>query len=78
LKGSIPARKDANTSLYPTYLKYALVQWKGDTLAGSLTHGVVANNKWNTDIDSALGIFLQTKNVAKFQSALVAAAKKDA
>ena len=78
LKGSIPARKDANVKLYPTYLKYALSQWKGDSLAGSLTHGVVANNKWNTDIDSALGLFLQTKNVARFQSALVAAAKKNA
>ena len=78
LKGSIPARKDANVKLYPTYLKYALSQWKGDSLAGSLTHGVVANNKWNTDIDSALGLFLQTKNVARFQSALVTAAKKNA
>jgi glucose/mannose transport system substrate-binding protein len=78
LKGSIPARKDANVKLYPTYLKYALSQWKGDSLAGSLTHGVVASNKWNTDIDSALGLFLQTKNVARFQSALVAAAKKNA
>jgi glucose/mannose transport system substrate-binding protein len=78
LKGSIPARKDANVRLYPTYLKYALSQWKGDSLAGSLTHGVVASNKWNTDIDSALGLFLQTKNVARFQSALVAAAKKNA
>ena len=78
LKGSIPARTDANAKLYPTYLKYALSQWKGDSLAGSLTHGVVANNKWNTDIDSALGLFLQTKNVARFQSALVTAAKKNA
>ena len=78
LKGSIPARKDANPKLYDTYLKYALSQWKGDSLAGSLTHGVVANNKWNTDIDSALGLFLQTKNVARFQSALVTAAKKNA
>jgi glucose/mannose transport system substrate-binding protein len=77
LKGSIPARKDANAKLYPAYLKYALVQWKGDSLAGSLTHGVVASNKWNTDIDSALGLFLQTKSVARFQSALVAAAKKN-
>jgi glucose/mannose transport system substrate-binding protein len=78
LKGSIPARKDANAKLYPTYLKYALSQWKGDALAGSLTHGVVASNKWNTDIDSALGIFLQTKNVARFQAALATAAKKSA
>jgi glucose/mannose transport system substrate-binding protein len=78
LKGSIPARKDANAKLYPTYLKYALSQWKGDSLAGSLTHGVVASNKWNTDIDSALGVFLQTKNVARFQAALATAAKKSA
>jgi glucose/mannose transport system substrate-binding protein len=78
LKGSIPARKDANAKLYGTYLKFALNQWKSDKLAGSLAHGVVANNKWNTDIDSALGLFLQTKNVGTFQSALVTAAKKRA
>jgi glucose/mannose transport system substrate-binding protein len=78
LKGSIPARKDANPKLYGTYLKWALAQWKSDKLAGSLTHGVVASNAWNTDIDSALGLFVQTKNVSRFQSALVTAAKKRA
>jgi glucose/mannose transport system substrate-binding protein len=76
LKGSIPARKDANPKLYDTYLKWALKQWKTDKLAGSLTHGVVASNAWNTDIDTALGLFLQNKNVGNFQSALVSAAKK--
>ena len=76
LKGSIPARKDANPKLYDTYLKWALKQWKSDKLAGSLTHGVVASNAWNTDIDTALGLFLQNKNVGNFQSALVSAAKK--
>jgi len=76
LKGSIPARKDANPKLYDTYLKWALKQWKTDKLAGSLTHGVVASNAWNTDIDTALGLFLQNKNVGNFQSALVTAAKK--
>jgi glucose/mannose transport system substrate-binding protein len=78
LKGSIPARKDAKASLYDTYLKWALKQWKSDKLAGSLTHGVVASNAWNTDIDTALGVFVQGKNVSKFQSALVSAAKKRA
>jgi len=78
LKGSIPARKDANAKLYGTYLKWALAQWKTDKLAGSLTHGVVASNAWNTDIDTALGLFVQTKNVSRFQSALVTAAKKRA
>jgi glucose/mannose transport system substrate-binding protein len=78
LKGSIPARKDANPKKYGAYLKWALKQWKTDKLAGSLTHGVVASNAWNTDIDTALGLFLQNKNVGDFQSALVSAAKKRA
>jgi glucose/mannose transport system substrate-binding protein len=78
VKGSIPARKDANTKLYGAYLKTALKDWKGDALAGSLAHGVVASNAWNADIDTALGLFLQSKNVARFQTALVAAARKNA
>jgi glucose/mannose transport system substrate-binding protein len=78
LKGSIPARKDANPKLYDTYLKWALKQWKADKLAGSLTHGVVASNAWNTDIDSALELFVQSKNVSRLQSSLVSAAKKRA
>ena len=78
VKGSIPARQDANPKLYGTYLKWALKQWKTDKLAGSLTHGVVASNAWNADIDTALGLFVQSKDVAKFQTALVSAAKKNA
>jgi glucose/mannose transport system substrate-binding protein len=78
VKGSIPARKDANTKLYGPYLKTALRDWKADALAGSLTHGVVAPAAWATDIGTALGLYLQSKNVARFQTALVAAAKKNA
>jgi glucose/mannose transport system substrate-binding protein len=78
LKGSIPARKDAQASKYGPYLKWALSQWKSNKLAGSLAHGVVASNAWNTDIDTALGLFMQNKNVDRFQSALVSAAKKRA
>jgi glucose/mannose transport system substrate-binding protein len=78
VKGSIPARQDANAKLYGPYLKWALKQWKTNTLAGSLAHGVVASNAWNTDIDTALGLFVQNKDVAKFQAALVADAKKRA
>ena len=78
VKGSIPARTDANRALYNAYLKWALTQWKTNKLAGSLTHGVVANNAWSTDIDTALGLFLQSKDTAKFQTSLAAAAKKRA
>jgi glucose/mannose transport system substrate-binding protein len=78
VKGSIPARTDANPKLYGPYLKWALVQWKKDKLAGSLAHGVVAPGAWYKDIDTALGLFLSNKDVERFQDALVAAAKKRA
>lgn len=76
-KGSIPARKDADASLYTGYLSWTLQQWQspGTKLAGSFWHGVAANNKWHTDIDTAVGLFLQSKDVGKLQSSLVAAAK---
>jgi glucose/mannose transport system substrate-binding protein len=77
VKGSIPARQDANRKLYGPYLRWALTQWKTDKLAGSLTHGVVANNAWNSQIDSALGLFVQTHDVKTFQKALAAAHDKN-
>ncbi|MGW5262969.1 ABC transporter substrate-binding protein [Microbispora sp. NPDC004025] len=75
LKGSIPARKDADQSLYKDYLSWSLEQWSGSKLAGSIQHGVVANDAWRTAITDAVGLFQQDKDVAKFQQALVAAAK---
>jgi len=77
LKGSIPARTDADASLYKDYLAWALEQWKGSKLAGSMWHGVTVNNAWHTDIDTAVGLFLQDNNVGNFQKALVDAATKN-
>lgn len=78
IKGSIPARTDTNPALYGTYLKWNLKQWKTDKLACSLAHGCIASNAWNADVDTALGLFLQNKDVAAFQKALVAAHTKNA
>jgi glucose/mannose transport system substrate-binding protein len=75
VKGSIPARQDANPKLYGTYLKWALKQWKTDKLAGSFYHGVVCPNAWKTKVDNALGLFLQNKDVSSLQSTLSSAAK---
>jgi glucose/mannose transport system substrate-binding protein len=76
-KGSIPARKDADKSLYTGYLQTAFEEWNNPQtkLAGSFWHGVNANNKWHTDIDTAIGLFLQSRDVAKLQQGLVSAAK---
>jgi glucose/mannose transport system substrate-binding protein len=47
--------------------------WASDRVVGSLTHGVVANDSWKSEIDTALGLFLLDGNVEAFQTALVAA-----
>ena len=73
VKGSIPARSDADRSLYGEYLLSAMDDWASDRVVGSLTHGVVANDAFKSEIDTSLGLFLADGNVEGFQSALVAA-----
>jgi glucose/mannose transport system substrate-binding protein len=73
VKGSIPARSDGDKSLYDVYLQSAMADWASNTVVGSLTHGVVANDSWKSEIDTSLGLFLGTRDVAGFQTALVAA-----
>jgi glucose/mannose transport system substrate-binding protein len=78
VKGSICARTDCNQALFNEYLQAAGKDWSTDTVVGSLTHGVVANDAWKAKIDTALGLFLASPTgVADFQTALVAACKSD-
>lgn len=74
VKGSIPARSDGDRALYGEYLLSAMDDWASDTVVGSLTHGVVANDSWKDEINTAVGLFLIDGDVAAFQAALVAAA----
>jgi len=73
VKGSICARTDCDPSLFGEYLQSAMEDWSSNTVSGSLTHGVVANDSWKSEIDTALGLFVADQNVENFQSALVAA-----
>ena len=73
VKGSIPARSDGDVDLYGVYLQSAMNDWANDTVVGSLTHGVVANDSWKTEIDTALGLFLAGGSADDLQAALVAA-----
>jgi len=74
VKGSIPARSDADRSLYGEYLLSAMDDWASNRVVGSLTHGVVANDSWKSEIDTAIGLFLLDGDVAGFQAALTQAA----
>jgi len=73
VKGSICARTDCDKTLFGVYLQSAMDDWASNTVVGSLTHGVVANDSWKSEIDTALGLFIQDGNVEGFQAALVAA-----
>jgi len=73
VKGSICARTDCDPSLFGVYLQSAMADWSTDKVSGSLTHGVVANDSWKSEIDTALGLFMADRDVDGFQAALVAA-----
>jgi len=73
VKGSICARTDCDKNLFGVYLQSAMDDWSSNVVVGSLTHGVVANDSWKSEIDTALGLFVQNGDLATFQSALVAA-----
>lgn len=74
VKGSICARTDCDPNLFGPYLQSAIADWSTDRVVGSLTHGVVANDAWKAEIDTAIGLFLADGDLAAFQAALAAAA----
>jgi glucose/mannose transport system substrate-binding protein len=73
VKGSICARTDCDKALFGVYLQSAMDDWSTNVVVGSLTHGVVANDSWKSEIDTALGLFIQNGDPATFQAALVSA-----
>jgi glucose/mannose transport system substrate-binding protein len=72
VKGSIPARTDGDSSLYTGYLATPFKDWTATdtTIVGSLAHGVVADNAWKAEIDSALQEFVGSGDAAAFASAV--------
>lgn len=75
VKGSIPARTDGDESLYTGYLAMPFHDWTDPetTIVGSLAHGVVADNSWKAEIDSALQEFVGSGDSAGFAEAVKAA-----
>ena len=75
VNGSICPRIDCDESLFGKYQQSAMEDWSNSIIVGSLTYGVVANDSWKTDIDSALGLYLKDEDPAAFQTALAEACK---
>lgn len=80
LKGSIPAREDADPANYADspYLESALEEWQsGPELAGSFWHGVTVGNRWKNEIDTAVGLYLQSEDLEALNDALHEAAQTE-
>ena len=73
--GTMCARIDCDPSLFDKYVQSSMVNWSKDALAGSLSYGMVANDTWKSEIDTALATFLQNGELGVFRDALVAACK---
>ncbi|HEY7467844.1 MAG TPA: ABC transporter substrate-binding protein [Dehalococcoidia bacterium] len=72
-KGSICARTDCDASLFDTYLKSAMDDWKKDTIVPSLAHGAAASQGWVEEINDATTAFVTDRNVSAYQGRLAQA-----
>jgi glucose/mannose transport system substrate-binding protein len=70
LKGSIPARTDADRGLYDAYLTSAMDDWASNQLAGSVVHGAAANPAFMTEFGNAINVFAADQDVQSFAQAL--------
>jgi glucose/mannose transport system substrate-binding protein len=75
LKGSIPARKDADLAKYDDYQKKAISDFATNKIVGSIVHGAAAKESFVTDFNNAIANFVAKKDVAGVMSELATAAK---
>lgn len=70
-KGSIPARTDADKSLYDEYLQSSIDAFATNTLAPSVVHGAAANEAFMTAYGNALNVFSADLDIETLTQSLV-------
>lgn len=70
LKGSIPARVDADASKYDVYGKTTIEDFKKSKLTASMAHGSAAPEGFTTQANQAINIFVTQGDVAQAAKAL--------
>ena len=73
-KGSIPARTDADRSLYDVYLQYSIDAFGTETLAPSIVHGAAAPEAYMLAYGNALNVFSADLDAQTLATALTDAA----
>lgn len=74
LKGSIAARLDSDLSKYNVYSKSAAADWKANKIVGSLVHGAVAPESFNSQFGTVMDIYLSSHNATSAANAAQAIA----
>jgi len=74
IKGSIPARVDADKSLYDAYLTWSMDDFATNALLPSIAHGSAAPEGFITALHDAINAFVTDRNVDKCVDAIVEAA----
>lgn len=75
LKGSIPARKDADLSKYDDYQKKAISDFATNKIVGSIVHGAAAKESFVNDFNNVIAEFVANKDVNGGMAKLLDAAK---
>ncbi|WP_408008080.1 ABC transporter substrate-binding protein [Pseudalkalibacillus sp. A8] len=70
LKGSIPARTDADVSKYDAYGQETIEEFKQASLVPSLAHGSAAPEGFLTKVNQAVNIFVTQQDVDQFIDSL--------
>ncbi len=73
LKGSIPARMDADKSKYDEYGKSAMADWSSNKLAPSIAHGAAASPGFSDKLTDVIALFTTSGNVDQALQGLKAA-----
>jgi glucose/mannose transport system substrate-binding protein len=77
IKGSIPARVDADKSIYDAYLQWAMNDFATLPLAPSIAHGSAAPGAFGGALSDVVNRFLSTENVEEAKEAIMWAAEDE-
>ena len=71
IKGSIPARIDADKSKYDPYLTWSINDFSSKTITPSIVHGSAAPEGFVTSLNDAINILIATGNVKNARKSII-------
>lgn len=71
LKGSIPARKDADLSKYDDYQKQAINDFASNKIVGSIVHGAAAKESFVNDFNNTIAEFVTKRDIGAASAKLL-------